>query len=66
MATETTCRWSEERACAGRTQTIDRWDSWAQTYDAGIEPWFHDLFRADGRPYAEGEVEVIRRLTQGR
>lgn len=51
---------------AGRTQTIYPWDSWAKTYDAEPEPWFHDVFHADGRPYAEGEVEVIRRLTHER
>ncbi|MFI3248583.1 MAG: cellulase family glycosylhydrolase [Rikenellaceae bacterium] len=33
--------------------------------DAMPEPelWFHDLFRADGTPYKESEVELFRELT---
>jgi hypothetical protein len=27
------------------------------------DPWHHDIFHADGRPYREAEVELIRQLT---
>jgi len=48
---------------AGRTQTYLPWDSWRRPY-VGREPtdWQHDLFQADGSPYRESEVELIRKL----
>jgi hypothetical protein len=33
-----------------KTQTIYPWDSWQKPYDHEPTPWFHDIFRADGRP----------------
>jgi hypothetical protein len=51
---------------AGKTQTIYPWDSWRQTYTAEPPLWFHDIFRADGRPYREEEVRLIRSLTGAR
>lgn len=48
---------------AGKSQTIYPWDSWKQTYTAEPDPWFHDIFRRDGTPYIEAEVEYIRRIT---
>ncbi|MFB3825988.1 MAG: cellulase family glycosylhydrolase [Bryobacteraceae bacterium] len=53
----------------GKTQTHLPWDSWKQPYTGGREPsvWFHEVFRRDGTPYREAEVQLIRRLTsQGR
>jgi hypothetical protein len=48
----------------GRSQTIYPWDSWQKPYlDAPPDPWFHDIFHADGRPYREDEVAAIRRMT---
>jgi hypothetical protein len=46
---------------AGRTQTNLPWDSWQKPYTDG-EPavWFHDIFRKDGTPYKQEEVEFIR------
>ncbi|RYD39798.1 MAG: 1,4-beta-xylanase, partial [Sphingomonadales bacterium] len=39
------------------------WDSWKKpyTYD---EPtiWFHEVFHADGKPYRQAEVDLIKRL----
>lgn len=47
----------------GKSQTRLPWDSWKKpyTYD---EPtiWFHEVFRAGGRPYRQTEVDLIRRL----
>jgi hypothetical protein len=49
---------------AGKTQTFYPWDSWRHPYILD-EPtlWFHDVFRQDGKPYREAEVDLIRRLT---
>ncbi len=48
---------------SGKSQTIYPWDSWQRTYTAEPEQWFHDIFRADGTPYRQEEVEYIRRVT---
>lgn len=48
----------------GRSQTIYPWDSWTESYlDAPPDPWFHDVFHTDGRPYREDEVALIREMT---
>ena len=53
----------------GKTNTIYPWDSWQKPYvdekGAAKEPpvWFHDIFRTDGTPYREKEVEYIRSVT---
>ncbi|WP_315760448.1 cellulase family glycosylhydrolase [Sphingomonas sp. Y38-1Y] len=48
----------------GKTQTRYPWDSWQKPYVLA-EPtiWFHEVFRADGKPYRQAEVDLIRRLT---
>jgi hypothetical protein len=50
---------------AGKTQTIYPWDSWDEPYtgDHQLSIWFHDLFRPDGLPYRQEEVDLIRHLT---
>ena len=48
---------------AGKTQTIYPWDSWQQPYPTEPDPWFHDIFRPDGTPYRQEEVQLIRSLT---
>ncbi len=48
---------------SGKTQTIYPWDSWTRQYDAEPELWFHDIFRGDGTPYRQDEVDYIRRVT---
>ena len=50
----------------GKSQTIYPWDSWSKQYTAEPPLWFHDIFRRDGTPYDEKEVELIRRLTADR
>ncbi len=48
----------------GKAQTHLPWDSWQKPYvDREPEVWFHEVFRADGTPYRQEEVDLIRRLT---
>ena len=49
---------------AGKTQTYLPWDSWQRPY-VTIQPtvWFHEVFRQDGTPYRQHEVDLIRELT---
>jgi hypothetical protein len=49
---------------AGKTQTFLPWDSWQHPY-VGREPtiWFHEVFRTDGTPYKQEEVDLIKLLT---
>jgi glycosyl hydrolase family 10 len=48
---------------AGKTNTIYPWDSWQKTYDSEPKVWFHDIFRQDGTPFDQKEVEYIRSVT---
>jgi hypothetical protein len=51
---------------AGKTQTYLPWDSWKQPYtDREPAVWFHEIFRTDGTPYRQDEVDFIR-ATVGR
>jgi hypothetical protein len=45
----------------GKTNTIYAWDN---PMPDGSEPkeWFHDIFRKDGTPYKQEEVELIKQL----
>lgn len=47
---------------AGKSNTIYAWDS---PIPDGEEPmlWFHDIFRKDGTPFNEKEVQLIKSLT---
>jgi hypothetical protein len=48
----------------GKTQTHLPWDSWQRPYTDREPPiWFHEVFKADGAPYREEEVALIRALT---
>jgi hypothetical protein len=48
----------------GKTQTRYPWDSWQKPYTQS-QPvtWHHDVFRGDGQPYRQAEVDLIRSLT---
>jgi len=46
----------------GKSQTIYPWDSWRKPYTKEPDPWFHDIFRANGEPYSVEETALIRRL----
>ena len=47
---------------SGKTNTKYAWDT---PIPDGSDPkiWFHDIFRADGTPYSEAEIDLIRSLT---
>ena len=48
---------------AGKTQTYLPWDSWKKPYlDQEPEVWFHEIFRTDGQPYSQTEVDFIRAI----
>jgi hypothetical protein len=47
----------------GKCQTIYPWDSCKKQYTCEPPVWFHDIFRADGKPYREEEAKLIKRLT---
>jgi hypothetical protein len=47
----------------GKTQTLYPWDSWQKPYDREPAPWFHDIFRGDGRPYDPKETGLIREMS---
>lgn len=47
----------------GKTQTKYAWDSWKKKYTSEPELWFHDIFRQDGTPYRQEEVDLIKELT---
>jgi len=51
---------------AGKTQTYLPWNSWQKPY-VGREPpvWHHEIFKPDGTPYRQDEVDFIRRMTGG-
>jgi hypothetical protein len=46
---------------SGKTNTIYAWDT---PIPDGSEPklWFHDVFRKDGTPYKQDEVDLIKKL----
>lgn len=48
---------------SGKTNTIFPWGSKEGTTEPAI--WFHDIFRKDGTPFDQKEVDLIRKLTQG-
>ena len=49
---------------AGKTQTYYPWESWQHPYILSDPPvWFHEVFRSDGTPYRQAEVDLIRKLT---
>ncbi|MDE1927927.1 MAG: hypothetical protein KGI36_12170 [Burkholderiales bacterium] len=48
----------------GKTQTRLPWDSWDHPYIRSEPPiWHHDLFHADGTPYRQREIDLLRELT---
>ncbi len=44
----------------GKSQTNYPWDTWTKQYTAEPELWFHDIFRKNGEPYRQQEVDFIR------
>lgn len=48
----------------GRSQTKYPWATWREVFTAEPEVWHHDIFRANGTPYQQSEVDYIRGLTR--
>jgi hypothetical protein len=46
---------------AGKSNTIYAWDTPLPDASQPIE-WFHDIYNADGKPYREDEVNLIKKL----
>ncbi|TWT74780.1 glycoside hydrolase 5 family protein [Allorhodopirellula solitaria] len=51
---------------AGKSNTIYPWDSWQKPYAEEPPVWFHDIFREDGTPYRQAEVDYIRSVTEAK
>ena len=51
---------------AGKTQAYLPWDSWKNPY-INREPtvWFHEIFRTNGKPYRQDEVDFIKMMIRG-
>jgi hypothetical protein len=47
----------------GKTNTKYPWHTWQMPIIGEPEPWHHEIFRADGTPYREEEVRLIKSLT---
>jgi len=47
----------------GKTQTKYAWNSWDKKYNTEPDPWFHEIFHTDGKPYKQKEVDLIKKLT---
>lgn len=47
----------------GKSNTIYAWNT---PIDSGEEPveWFHDIFRKDGTPYRQDEIDLIKKLNE--
>jgi len=45
----------------GRSMTQFPWEADGTWDEPGL--WFHDLFRGDGSPYSQQEIDLIRKLT---
>ncbi|KHJ38000.1 endo-beta-mannanase [Pedobacter glucosidilyticus] len=48
---------------AGKSNTIYAWDTPLENGEQPIE-WFHDIFKKDGTPYRNDEVELIKKLNE--
>jgi hypothetical protein len=47
----------------GKSQTKYPWATWQMPIIGEPNPWHHDIFHTDGKPYRETEVKLIRELT---
>lgn len=48
----------------GKTNTIYPWSSWEKPFKQEPENWHHDIFRTNGTPYRQAEVDFIRKMTK--
>jgi hypothetical protein len=49
----------------GKTNTKYPWPTWQMPIIGEPDPWHHEIFHADGKPYREAEVKLIKQLTSG-
>jgi hypothetical protein len=47
----------------GKTNTKYPWSTWQMPILGEPDPWHHEIFHTDGRPYRDEEVKLIRELT---
>ncbi|HJQ81776.1 MAG TPA: cellulase family glycosylhydrolase [Lacipirellulaceae bacterium] len=47
----------------GKTNTKYPWSTWQMPSLGEPDPWHHEIFHTDGRPYRDAEVKLIRELT---
>ena len=47
----------------GKSQTKFPWSTWQQPILHDPEPWHHDVFHSDGKPYRQAEVQLIKSLS---
>ncbi|RIK73483.1 MAG: 1,4-beta-xylanase [Planctomycetota bacterium] len=47
----------------GKSQTKYPWPTWQMPILGEPDPWHHDVFHPDGKPYREAEVKLIKELT---
>jgi hypothetical protein len=47
----------------GKSQTKYPWHTWQMPILGEPDPWHHDIFHTDGRPYRDSEVNFIRQIT---
>jgi hypothetical protein len=47
----------------GKSQTKYPWATWQMPIIGEPNPWHHDIFHTDGKPYCEDEVKLILKLT---
>jgi hypothetical protein len=49
----------------GKTNTKYPWPTWQMPIIGEPDPWHHEIFHADGKPYRDAEVKLIKQLTSG-
>jgi len=49
---------------AGKSQTHCAWDSWILASKYEPQLWFHDIFRTNGEPYVQKEVDFLKKITK--
>jgi hypothetical protein len=47
----------------GKTNTKYPWPTWQFPALEEPDPWHHEIFHTDGKPYSQTEVDLIKRLT---
>ncbi|MCX8490583.1 MAG: cellulase family glycosylhydrolase [Cyclobacteriaceae bacterium] len=47
----------------GKSNTIYDWDSWRKPNKEEPKVWHHDVFRKDGTPFSQEEIDLIKKMT---